>query len=69
MKRIQRKRTKGWRMPENTVYIGRGSKCGNPEWGAPDGNVFIIKLGRRIELWDVIAAIDGMLKKTYVRHL
>jgi len=29
-KRIQRKRTKGWRMPENTVYVGRGSKWGNP---------------------------------------
>ena len=28
--RIQRKRTKGWRMPENTVYVGRGSKFGNP---------------------------------------
>lgn len=27
--RIQRKRTKGWRMPENTVYVGRGSKWGN----------------------------------------
>lgn len=29
-RRIQRKRTKGWRMPENTVYVGRGSKWGNP---------------------------------------
>lgn len=29
-KRIQRKRTKGWRMPENTVYVGRPSKWGNP---------------------------------------
>lgn len=29
-KRIQRKRTKGWRMPENTVYVGRPSKFGNP---------------------------------------
>lgn len=29
-KRIQRKRTKGWKMPENTVYAGRGSKYGNP---------------------------------------
>lgn len=29
-KRIQRKRTKGWRMPENTVYVGRGSRWGNP---------------------------------------
>ena len=29
-KRIQRKRTKGWRMPENTVYVGRPSVWGNP---------------------------------------
>lgn len=28
--RIQRKRTKGWRMPDNTVYVGRGSRWGNP---------------------------------------
>ncbi|KQQ98004.1 hypothetical protein ASF74_14820 [Arthrobacter sp. Leaf145] len=28
--RIQRKRTKGWRMPENTAYVGRPSKWGNP---------------------------------------
>ena len=27
--RIQRKRTKGWRMPDNTVYVGRGSKFAN----------------------------------------
>ena len=29
-KRIQRKRTKGWRMPPGVVYVGRGSKWGNP---------------------------------------
>ena len=28
--RIQRQRTKGWRMPENTVYVGRPTKWGNP---------------------------------------
>jgi hypothetical protein len=28
--RIQRKRAKGWRMPEGAVYVGRGSKWGNP---------------------------------------
>lgn len=28
--RIQRKRTKGWKMPPNTVYVGRPSKWGNP---------------------------------------
>lgn len=38
-KRIQRKRTKGWRMPEGAVYVGRPSVWGNswrpedaPEW-------------------------------------
>jgi hypothetical protein len=28
--RIQRKRTKGWRMPEGAVYVGRGTWWGNP---------------------------------------
>ena|ERR1051326_2258093 len=29
-KRIQRKRTKGWKMPLNTVYVGRPTRWGNP---------------------------------------
>ena len=28
--RIQRKRIKGWRMPANTVYVGRPTGWGNP---------------------------------------
>jgi hypothetical protein len=28
-RRIQRRRTKGWRMPEGAVYVGRGSAWGN----------------------------------------
>ena len=28
-RRIQRKRTKGWKMPANTVYVGRPTKWGN----------------------------------------
>lgn len=28
--RIRRRREKGWRMPEGAVYVGRGSKWGNP---------------------------------------
>lgn len=28
--RVQRKRTKGWRMPANTIYVGRPTKFGNP---------------------------------------
>ena len=31
--RIQRKRTKGWRLPPDTVYVGHPSKWGNP-WPA-----------------------------------
>jgi hypothetical protein len=27
--RIQRKRTFGWRMPANTIYVGRPSRWGN----------------------------------------
>ena len=29
-RRIQRKRTRGWRMPEGVVYVGRPSRWGNP---------------------------------------
>lgn len=29
-KRIQRRRVKGWKMPPNTVYVGRPSVYGNP---------------------------------------
>jgi hypothetical protein len=28
-KRIQRKRTKGWKKPDGAIYVGRGSKWGN----------------------------------------
>jgi hypothetical protein len=33
-KRIQRKRVKGWRMPPNTVYVGKPSRFWNPFHGA-----------------------------------
>lgn len=29
-RRIQRKRTAGWRMPEGALYVGRPSRWGNP---------------------------------------
>lgn len=28
-RRVQRKRTKGWRMPPHTVYVGRPTRWGN----------------------------------------
>jgi hypothetical protein len=36
-KRIQRKRMKGWKMPPNTVYVGRPTKFGNPFLVGPNG--------------------------------
>lgn len=34
--RVQVRRTKGWRMPPNTVYVGRPSKWGNPYRFGPE---------------------------------
>lgn len=33
--RIQRKRTKGWRMPEGAIYVGRPTRWGNPYLASP----------------------------------
>lgn len=40
-KRIQRKRIKGWRMPPNTVYVGRPTKWGNP-FSVREGEVNLV---------------------------
>jgi len=39
-KRVRRKRTKGWKMPEGAVYVGRPTRWGNPYfiWGASNGD-------------------------------
>ena len=37
-KRIQRKRTKGWRMPDGAVYVGRPTKWGNRYRVGRDGD-------------------------------
>lgn len=47
--RIQRKRTKGWRMPDNTVYVGRPTKWGNPYVVGKDGNRWAV-LGKYTKL-------------------
>lgn len=36
--RIQRKRTKGWRMPADVVYVGRPTKWANPFVVGIDGD-------------------------------
>lgn len=51
--RIQRKRTKGWRMPEGAVYVGRPSRWGNP-FGveqANEGGWYVVQRSRRERWW------------------
>lgn len=50
--RIQRKRTKGWKLPENTTCVGRGTKWGNPyriEKAGLDKRYLSPRLRERIE--------------------
>ncbi len=51
--RIQRERTKGWRMPPNTVYVGKPTIYGNPFWLSLHG---LFKAW-----WDGRGWIDGTL--------
>ena len=44
--RIQRKRTKGWRMPEGAVYVGRPTLWGNP-WTLRDATTYRIPVVER----------------------
>lgn len=49
-KRIQRKRTKGWKMPENTVYVGRPTKYGNP-WTVGRQGISVKTSAEAVELF------------------
>lgn len=48
-RRVQRKRTKGWKMPAGAVYVGRPTKWGNPwtvaEWREQMGRLHRSFLG------------------------
>lgn len=47
--RIQRKRVKGWRMPENTIYVGRPSEFRNPaNWRYQGGRAAVVAWFRDI---------------------
>lgn len=52
LKRIQRKRTKGWRMPEGAVYVGRPTKWGNP--------FPVEEYGRQLSVDNFRRRMDGM---------
>jgi len=59
MKRIQRKRTKGWKMPPNTVYVGRPSKWGNP---------YLIKPRSQFTREQAIETYENYIKRVLVDH-
>lgn len=48
MKRIQRKRTKGWRMPSNAKYVGRGSRWGSQFRVVKMGNKWFVSSSETI---------------------
>lgn len=54
--RIQRRRTKGWRMPKGAIYVGRPTLFGNPFAGIGAVSCFAkwIEL-RDLSAWEVFA--------------
>lgn len=64
-KRIQRQRTKGWAMPANSVYVGRGSVWGNPFRIEPEGYTRerAIALYRQLIAGHITAEIDGVAQE------
>lgn len=61
-KRIQRKRTKGWRMPANTVYVGRTGGHSYPEGRGPWGNPYRVGMFRGYTAADAVDAYKKWLR-------
>lgn len=55
--RIQLRRTKGWRMPENTLKVDRSTKWGNPFIVGKPGGVYTAKVMNRRHAWQLYASI------------
>ena len=62
-KRIQRKRTKGWKMPEGATYVGRPTRWGNP-WAI-----------KRLSSWEYVGinpdgteAVEGWGGRDHAAH-
>lgn len=59
-KRIQRQRTKGWRMPEGAVYVGRPTRWGNPfRIGSPSGLARVPAIRHPSHAWEYEGRISG----------
>jgi len=64
-KRIQRKRTKGWRMPDNTVSVCRPGLYGNPYRVGTDGDAkeCVAKFRADIENGDILEHLKMQFPK------
>lgn len=51
--RIQRKRTKGWRMPENAVIVSRPTKFGNPYSATSESRLDAYSRASAVEFYKV----------------
>lgn len=66
-KRIQRKRTKGWKMPRNTVSVTRRGRFGNPFVWQP----LVERLGKDAAIEASVLAFQTMIEDRIIapRHL
>lgn len=55
--RVQRKRARGWKMPPNTVYVGRPSKWGNPFIVRKSGGVYTAKVMNVRHAWQLYKSV------------
>lgn len=77
--RIQRQRTKGYRLPEGSVYVGRPTRWGNPfkvipepnhpRWAGPRLSVVQDSFGRIWELPDMPLVIVGRARAAQVSRI
>lgn len=74
--RLQRSRTKGWRMPEGAVYVGRPTEwgnsakagdCGDCRWGPHDGEHRPMSQAAAVAeyrmLWEVHVQVEADIGK------
>ena len=55
--RIQLKRTKGWKMPPNTVKVDRTTKFGNPFVVGKPGGAYTAKVIDRRHAWQLYGSV------------
>lgn len=67
MKRIQRQRVKGYKTPENTQYVGRPTKFGNPFKLTEDGFIMALSTNRKIlDKWIMFTQEGGASQKDII---